>query len=217
MIQDNIIDTVKDRKIIAIVRGVASKNLIPLAGALYDGGIRLMEITYNASDSTSDDETAAGIAALAHNFSDKMYVGAGTVLTAEQVKKTYDAGGSFVISPNTDTEIIKYTKNLGMISIPGALTPSEAEAAKRADADFVKIFPITSMGPNYVRAITAPLSHIHFLAVGGITPENIREYLDAGVCGFGIGSNIINKEYIDAGSFDKITSLAEKYVKAVSL
>lgn len=214
--QRDIINAIKERKIIAIVRGVELKKLVPLAKALYDGGIRLMEITYSADGSVSDEETAAAVGALANEFDGRMYIGSGTVLTREQVKRTYDVGGRFIISPNTDTEVIKYTKELGMVSIPGALTPSEAEAANRAGADFVKLFPVTSMGTSYVKAIAAPLSHIKFLAVGGITPENIGEYLDIGVCGFGIGSNIINKEYIAHGNFEKITASAKEYVMAVN-
>lgn len=214
--QRDIINAIKERKIIAIVRGVEPKKLVPLAKALYDGGIRLMEITYSADGSVSDEETAAAVGALANEFDGRMYIGSGTVLTREQVKRTYDVGGRFIISPNTDAEVIKYTKELGMVSIPGALTPSEAEAANRAGADFVKLFPVTSMGTSYVKAIAAPLSHIKFLAVGGITPENIGEYLDIGVCGFGIGSNIINKEYIAEENYEKITASAKEYVMVVN-
>ena len=214
--QRDIINAIKERKIIAIVRGVEPKKLVPLAKALYDGGVRLMEITYSADGSVSDEETAAAVGALANEFDGRMYIGSGTVLTREQVKRTYDVGGRFIISPNTNTEVIKYTKELGMVSIPGALTPSEAEAANRAGADFVKLFPVTSMGTSYVKAIAAPLSHIKFLAVGGITPENIGEYLDIGVCGFGIGSNIINKEYIAEENYEKITASAKEYVMAVN-
>lgn len=214
--QRDIINAIKERKIIAIVRGVEPKKLVPLAKALYDGGIRLMEITYSADGSVSDEETAAVVGALANEFDGRMYIGSGTVLTREQVKRTYDVGGRFIISPNTDAEVIRYTKELGMVSIPGALTPSEAEAANRAGADFVKLFPVTSMGTSYVKAIAAPLSHIKFLAVGGITPENIGEYLDIGVCGFGIGSNIINKEYIAEENYEKITASAKEYVMAVN-
>lgn len=214
--QRDIINAIKERKIIAIVRGVEPKKLVPLAKALYDGGIRLMEITYSADGSVSDEETAAAVGALANEFDGRMYIGSGTVLTREQVKRTYDVGGRFIISPNTDAEVIRYTKELGMVSIPGALTPSEAEAANRAGADFVKLFPVTSMGTSYVKAIAAPLSHIKFLAVGGITPENIGEYLDIGVCGFGIGSNIINKEYIAEENYEKITASAKEYVMVVN-
>ena len=214
--QRDIINAIKERKIIAIVRGVEPKKLVPLAKALYDGGIRLMEITYSADGSVSDEETAAAVGALANEFDGRMYIGSGTVLTREQVKRTNDAGGRFIISPNTDAEVIRYTKELGMVSIPGALTPSEAEAANRAGADFVKLFPVTSMGVSYVKAIAAPLSHIKFLAVGGITPENIGEYLDIGVCGFGIGSNIINKEYIAEENYEKITASAKEYVMVVN-
>ena len=99
--------------------------------------------------------------------------------------------------------------------MPGALTPSEIQEAHRAGADFVKLFPITNMGVDYVKAVKAPLSHIRLLAVGGIDDGNISEYLKAGVCGFGIGSNIAKKALIDADDYAAITELSKKYVSAV--
>ena len=102
-----------------------------------------------------------------------------------------------------------------MVSIPGALTPSEIQAAHRYGADFVKLFPITNMGVEYVKAVKATLSHIKFLAVGGINENNMADYLKAGVCGFGIGSNIVNKKMIAENNFDKITELAEIFCEGV--
>ena len=102
-----------------------------------------------------------------------------------------------------------------MVSMPGALTPSEIQLAHRSGADFVKLFPITNMGADYVKAIKAPLSHIRLLAVGGVNENNLSEYLRAGVCGFGIGSNIVSKKHIDENNYEAITELAKKYVSAV--
>lgn len=213
--KDEICRKIEQEKIIVIVRGVESEKLIPLAEAMYDGGIRLIEITYSANGAVSDEQTAANIKMLAEHFDGRMYIGAGTVITPEQVKLTKRAGGKFIISPDTYDGVIKKTCELDMVSMPGALTPSEVQQAHRAGADFVKLFPVTNLGSNYIKAIKAPLSHIRFMAVGGINENNMGEYLKAGVCGFGIGSNIVNKKMLDENDFNGITELAKKYKAAL--
>jgi len=209
----SVIETIEKKKIITIVRGVESNKLIPVAEAMYAGGIRLLEITYSADGITSDEETAENIEMLSTHFEGRMLIGAGTVLTEKQVELTKKAGGKFIISPDTYENVIKKTRELDMVSMPGALTPTEIQNAHRYGADFVKLFPITNMGPEYVKAVKAPLSHIKLLAVGGIDENNMADYLKAGVCGFGIGSNIVNKKLIDAGDFTAITELARKYTR----
>ena len=213
--REKIIEAIEKYKVITIVRGIESDKLIPLAEAMYDGGIRLLEITYSANGSTSDEETAKNIEMLSKHFEGRMFIGAGTVITEKQVELTKNAGGKFIISPDTYENVIKKTRELGMVSMPGALTPSEIQEASRFGADFVKLFPITNMGIEYVKAIKAPLSHIKFLAVGGINENNIDDYLKAGVSGFGVGSNIVNKKLVDSGDFASITDLARKYTQRV--
>lgn len=210
-----LINTIEKEKIIVIVRGVENGKLLPLAEAMYKGGIRLLEITYSADGRVPDEKTAENIKLLSEHFENRMYIGAGTVLNEEQVELTERAGGKFIISPDTYPDVIKRTKELGMVSIPGALSPSEIQLAHRSGADFVKMFPITNLGVGYVKAVKAPLSHIKLLAVGGVDENNISEYLRAGVCGFGIGSNIVSKKLIDGNDYEGITELAEKYVSAV--
>ncbi len=209
-----IIDKIQEEKIIVIVRGLAKDKLIPTAEALYAGGIRLMEITYSDDKNVPDSITGDCIKALVAHFGDKMLIGAGTVLTKEQVRLTKAMGGTFIISPNADGEIIKETCAQGLVSIPGALTPTETVAATKDGADFVKLFPVCSLGTEYVKAIKAPLSSIKLLAVGGIDENNISDYMKSGVSGFGIGSNIIKKDLINDGNFAAITELAKKYVAA---
>ena len=214
--KSKVIKSVEENKIIVIVRGVDKENLIPLAEAMYEGGIRLLEITYSATGAVSDEETAANIRMLSDHFEDRMFIGAGTVLSTKQVKLTRDAGGKFIISPDTCKEVIELTSQLGLVSIPGALTPTEIQAAHRFGADFVKLFPVTSLGTEYVKAVKAPLSHIKLLAVGGVDENNMTDYLKAGVSGFGIGSNIVDKKLVASGDYGKITELAKEYVKVVS-
>ncbi len=213
--RNKIIETIEQKKIITIVRGIESDKLIPLAEAMYDGGIRLLEITYSADGSTSDEKTAKNIEMLSKHFEGRMLIGAGTVITEKQVELTEKAGGKFIISPDTYENVIKKTRELDMVSMPGALTPSEIQKAHRCGADFVKMFPITNMGIEYVKAVKAPLSHIKLLAVGGINENNMADYLKAGVCGFGVGSNIVNKKMVDAGNYATITELAKKYTKVI--
>ena len=144
-----------------------------------------------------------------------MFVGAGTVTSPELVELTAKAGGAFIISPDTDVAVIKRTRELGLVSMPGALTPSEIKTAHNAGADYVKVFPLGSMGPGYLKAIRAPLSHIKMTAVGGINEKNLKEYLEAGACGAGIGGNLANKKWIENGEFDKITEVAKQLVQVV--
>ena len=212
--RNQVIDTVKKEKRIVIIRGVEKEKLIPLAEAMYEGGVRLLEITYSADGRISDEETAANIKMLADRFEGRMHIGAGTVLSEKQAELTKNAGGKFIISPDTNGDVIKRTRELEMVSMPGALTPSEVQAAHKFGADFVKLFPVSSLGAEYVKAIKAPLSHIELLAVGGVDEGNMAEYLAAGVSGFGLGSNIIDKKALAEGNYEAITELAKKFVAA---
>ena len=206
------IEKIKEGKIIVIVRGVARENLIPLAEAMYAGGIRLLECTYDASEKIPDEEIAANIEMLAKHFEGRMLIGAGTVIRERQVVLTKSAGGKFIISPDTNAEIIKKTKELGLVSIPGAITPTEVAFAYRTGADFVKLFPIDLYGgAKYIKTLRAPLSHIPLLAVGGVNPDNMAEFLSAGAVGLGIGSGVVDKKLIEEGNFEKITELAKRY------
>ena len=213
--QNKVIETILKEKVIVIVRGVARKDLLPLAQAMYRGGIRLIECTYDAKGIIPDEEIAGNIGMLAEHFGGNMLVGAGTVLTERQVELTRQVGGTFIISPDTNPDIIRATRERGLVSIPGALTPSEITLAHRSGADFVKLFPVFTMGAEYVKAVKAPLSHVRLLAVGGVNETNLGDYLKAGACGFGIGSNIINKKMIAEGDWDGITRLAEEFLAAV--
>ena len=213
--RQQVIENILKEKIITIVRGVQKEKLVALAEAMYDGGIRLLELTYDASGKTSDRETAENIAMLAKHFEGRMFIGAGTVLTAQQVTLTKQAGGLFIISPDANAEVIGKTRELEMVSIPGVFTPSEITQAHRWGADFVKLFPASTLGADYIKAVKAPLSHIKMLAVGGIGLGDLRTYLNAGAAGFGLGSNIVDKKLIDQNDFEGICALAKQYTQAV--
>ena len=213
--RDQVIQKIEEEKIIAIVRGVGPEQCMKVADALYAGGIRLMEITYNQKDPASFQATADAISAITKAYEGRMLVGAGTVTTTELVELTAKAGGKFIISPDTNPDVIRRTRELDMVSMPGALTPTEIMTAHRAGADYVKLFPAGDLGPNYVKAVRAPISHVKMTAVGGINEKNMADFLKAGVCGFGIGGNLANKAWIEAGEFDKITETARAMVAVV--
>jgi 2-dehydro-3-deoxyphosphogluconate aldolase/(4S)-4-hydroxy-2-oxoglutarate aldolase len=132
-------------------------------------------------------------------------------MTEAQVEHAYRAGAEFIISPDCYEKVIKRTNELGMVSIPGVFTATEAANAHRYGADFVKLFPNSEMKVSYLKALLAPLSHIKFLAVGGVNTENLREYLDAGAKGAGIATAIANKKDILAGDFEAVTRRAKEF------
>ena len=203
-------------KIIAIVRGVTGDALVKTAEALYEGGIRLLEITFDQTGKISATETADMIADLCRRFAGRMRIGAGTVMTAEQARIAFEAGAEYMISPDTSREVIEETVRLGAVSIPGALTPTEIKAAYDNGADFVKLFPAKIMGTEYVKQIVAPLPHIKLLAVGGIDESNIGEYLKAGCRGFALGAGIAGKDLVAAGNYAAITENAKRYIAALN-
>ena len=129
---------------------------------------------------------------------------------------TYNAGGRYLVTPTTQPEIIRTGKALGLGIFPGAMTPSEILTAFEAGADAVKVFPASVLGPGYIKAVRAPLSHIPLMAVGGVNEKNAADFMKAGCVGLGVGGNLVNKEWIQNGEWDKITALAGEYRKAVA-
>ncbi len=211
--REDVIKIIEKEKIISIIRGIAPEDAVKVAKALCDGGIKLVEVTFDQSNPDKFINTVNAIKAIKEFAGDKMCVGAGTVITKEQVDLAYSAGAQYIVSPDTDEKVIKRTVKLGMVSLPGAYTPSEAKKAHNAGADFVKIFPCSSA--SYIKAIKAPLSHIKFLAVGGVSVDNASDFIKAGAVGIGVGGNLVNKEWIKNGEFEKITETAKQLVERI--
>ncbi len=209
--REEIIRDVEKNKIIVIMRGFTTEQLIKSVDAMEKGGIRLVEVTFDQSGAVSDEETAANIRALNEHFRGKVRIGAGTVMTEEQVLLAYNAGAEFIISPDCYEKVIKKTRELGMVSMPGVFTPSEAANAHRFGADFAKLFPNSEVNLSYLKALTVPLSHIKFLAVGGVTPDNMTDYFNAGAKGIGVATAIADKKSIFAGDYEEITRRAKLF------
>lgn len=211
--REQIIQKVLDKKIVAIVRGVYGEDCVKLAQALYDGGIELLEVTFDQSKPEALERTSDTIHELVVRLGDKMAFGAGTVTSLEMLELAKKSGAQFIVSPDTNEEIIKATVAGGMVSMPGALTPTEILNAHRYGADFVKVFPTSSLGTAYIKAVRGPINHVRLLAVGGVNEKNIGEFIRAGVDGAGVGGNLVNKEWIARGEFDKITAIAKEFVE----
>lgn len=213
--RETVLEWVAREKVVAIVRGAESSVCTRVAEALYAGGIRLMEITYDQRSPESWEDTAAAIGQTARRFEGRMLVGAGTVTEPGLVELTHRAGGCFIISPDTNEAVIRRTRELDMVSMPGAMTPTEILTAHRAGADFVKLFPAAGLGPAYLRAVCAPLSHVKIMVVGGIDEKNVSAFLAAGAAGTGVGGNLANRQWIRDGAWDKITQAARLLTGAV--
>lgn len=211
--REQIIQKVLDKKIVAIVRGVYDEDCINLAKALCAGGIELLEVTFDQSKPEALVRTSDTIRRLVEELGDKMAFGAGTVTSLEMLELAKNAGAQFIVSPDTNEEVIKATVAAGMVSMPGAMTPTEIVTAHRYGADFVKVFPTSNLGAAYIKAIRGPINHIRLLAVGGVNEKNIGDFIKAGVNGAGVGGNLVNKEWIKNGEFDKITALAEEFCR----
>lgn len=208
--RQTIIQKVLEKKVVAIVRGVYGEDCVKLAKALYAGGVEMMEVTFDQSKPEAFFRTSETIRQLAAEMDGKMIIGAGTVTSLQTLELARDAGAKFIVSPDTNAAVIKATIEAGMVSMPGAMTPTEIVTAHALGADFVKVFPTSGLGASYIKAVCAPLNHIRLLAVGGVSEKNVGDFLKAGCVGAGVGGNLVNKEWIKNGEFEKITALARE-------
>lgn len=213
----SVLRIVEESKIVTIARKIPKGRLLPAAEALMKGGIRLLEVTFDQASPDCLTDTPARIAELNRALGEHLCVGAGTVITKDQVAAAHAAGARFIVAPNTDPEIISMARSLDLVTFPGALTPTEILIAYRAGADFVKIFPAETLGLPYIKSVMAPISHVPLVAVGGVNEDNIADFLAIGLKGVGIGSNILKKSYIEAENYDGLTELARRYVTAAGV
>ena len=213
--REEIISSLEKTGVIAILRGIPSAYALPVAEALYAGGIRLLEFTYEQSAPETWEQTAQTVGAVQKAMRGKLSVGAGTVTSPSLVELTARCGGSFAVSPDTNAAVIARTRELGLVSVPGAMTPTEVQTAHLAGADFVKLFPACTLGADYIRLLHAPLSHVKLLAVGGVTPENAASFLRAGAVGVAVGGALVRKEWLAQGDFSRITAAARDLFTAM--
>jgi 2-dehydro-3-deoxyphosphogalactonate aldolase len=193
--------------LVAIIRGVKPDEAEAIGAAIYEGGIRIIEVPLNSPD------PFASIERLAKQFGERALVGAGTVLDPADVGRVRDIGGRIIVSPDTNAEVIKATAAAGLVSSPGYFTPSEAFTAIRAGATALKLFPAEGASPTVLRAQRAVLpKDVPLLVVGGVLPGNMQPWLEAGANGFGLGGGLYKPGQTPAETLDK----ARAYVQGLA-
>lgn len=206
-----IISAIKKYKICAIIRGAEAEKAVKIAQSLFDGGIKLIEVTFNT------DKAIEMIEAIKRTMGDKMYVGAGTVLDQETAILAINAGAEFVLSPSISEGMIKVCNRYGKVAIPGIMTPSEAVRAMELGADILKLFPAGELGPGYLKSIRSPLNHIEFIAVGGINLDNAKSFVKSGAIGLGIGGSLVDNSLVINSNFTELEKRANSFVKLLAL
>jgi len=212
MCREETIRKITLEKIVVITRGIYGTELMKLSRALYEGGIRCFEITYDPADPDTMPKIRGDVEALRAEYADDLLLGVGTVLTAVQVQNAADAGANFIVSPNFNPAVVAQTRKQNLVSIPGAMTPTEICGADEAGADFIKLFPAGTLGIQYCKDIYAPLHHVKYIATVGVTEETFRQYLDLGFAGAGISSQLVDRRLREAGNWAELTKRAERFV-----
>lgn len=204
------VEEIKKRAVVAVIRGASVKTIIPIAKALKEGGVTALEITMETPKALSVIEKAADM------FGEEMFVGAGTVLDAETARAAILSGAKFVFSPTVRKETIDMTKRYGVISVPGAFTPTEILTAYEYGADCIKVFPAGSVGPDYFKNIAGPLPHIPLMPTGGIDIGNAKDYIAAGAVAVGVGSSLVDsKRELSADYLAMVSNHAKKLMEEV--
>lgn len=203
------LDLLLRERIVAIVRGITGEAADRVAEALIEGGIRLIEVTMNTPGATGT------ISGWREKFDGRAAIGAGTVLDLNMAKEAVAAGAMYLISPNLDEEVVAFGAERGISVWPGVMTPTEIVRAWKAGAEAVKVFPMASLGVQYLAEIRAPLDHIPMIATGGVDLTTIRAYFEAGAAAVGMGSRLLNRQWIEAGEFDRLAENARRYVEIV--
>ena len=198
-----------DHGLVAIVRIKEPSELIRIAEAIEAGGVRVIEFTTNTPNALE------AISQLAREKGDRILLGAGTVLDPETGRAALLAGAQFLVAPNLNPAVIELARRYSKIVVPGALTPTEIVAAWECGADVVKVFPASLGGPQYIKDILGPLSHIRLLPTGGVNLENISAFMAAGASAVAVGSNLTDPKLIKAGNWAGLTELARRFAEAV--
>lgn len=209
---NDVVKFIEDNKVLVICRGYYGETLKKVIAALYEGGIRMAEVTFDQADPDAIEKTCGAIRLIKETFPD-MKVGSGTVTCVEHVIATKEAGGEFCLSPNVNHEVIRATKAAGMVSIPGAMTPSEVLDAHEAGADIVKIFPAGWLGLGYLKDVKGPVNHVKFLAAAGVNEENFADFLKAGYSAAGISGRLLDKKVIAEENYEELTRRAKVFVQ----
>jgi 2-dehydro-3-deoxyphosphogluconate aldolase/(4S)-4-hydroxy-2-oxoglutarate aldolase len=199
----------RESGLVAVIRRPKESQIQSIAEALVNGGVGALEITIDTPGSLEM------IKGLKLTFKDKVLVGAGTVLDAVSAKGAIDVGADFIFSPNFDVETIQITNRYGRISIPGVMTPTEVVQAYSAGADLLKIFPGDAIGVNFIKNLQGPLGHIPVMPTGGVSLNNVEEFIKSGAVAVGAGGSLVDEKAIAEERYEVLTQIAEEFIKKI--
>jgi 2-dehydro-3-deoxyphosphogluconate aldolase/(4S)-4-hydroxy-2-oxoglutarate aldolase len=199
----------EESRVVAIVRLGSTDALVDVAQALAEGGITVLEFTLTTPGAVEAIERSRAA------LGDRVVVGAGTVLTAEDARRCLDAGARFIVSPIFDAGVVETTLAGGAVAMPGANTPTEAMTASRAGAQVIKIFPARHLGPKFISDLLAPLPHLKMIPTGGVNASNAGDYLRAGAIAVGVGESLVNGRIVSERRWEDLTAAARRMVEAV--
>ncbi|HVV73876.1 MAG TPA: bifunctional 4-hydroxy-2-oxoglutarate aldolase/2-dehydro-3-deoxy-phosphogluconate aldolase [Verrucomicrobiae bacterium] len=204
-----IISLLTNPGIIAVVRAKHAQQVEPLAEALVAGGITSIEITMTTPDALRAIQDAR------QHFGDRALIGVGTVLDADTCRAAVAAGAEFIVTPICRTELIRLAHAANRPIMLGAYSPTEAQTAHEAGADFIKIFPADTLGPGYIKALRAPLPHLRLVPTGGVDLHNISAFMKAGCAAVGLGSSLVSQDILQRCAWQELTSKAKQFVEAI--
>lgn len=214
---ENCLTLLKRDKLMLLARRIPAEVLIDALTVCADMGVTVFESTFDHLCENPVEENREKLKKIKAALGNRLCLGAGTVLTVEEVRAAFDAGAEFIVSPDSDPEIIAETKRLGMISLPGAMTPTEVKRAWSLGADMVKLFPADDLGLHYIQNLKGPLGHIPLLATGGVNPVTIPQLLNAGITAVGTGVTVFRPDLVAAKDYEAIGVLTKMHVDAIRL
>ena len=206
--KSEIIAALRNPGIIAVVRAEKQEQVLPLSEALLAGGVIAIEITMTTPNAIEAIREASA------KLGDRALMGVGTLLDVETCKRAIDAGAQFVVTPIMRPAIAEAARALNKPVMLGAYTPTEAQLAYEAGADFIKIFPAEGLGPAYIKSLRAPLPHLNIVPTGGVDLHNVSEFLKAGCAALGVGSSLVSKKLLQEANWAELTRLAKAFVAA---
>jgi 2-dehydro-3-deoxyphosphogluconate aldolase/(4S)-4-hydroxy-2-oxoglutarate aldolase len=205
----SLIQALRSHRLLAIVRGTSAERLVPVLETLIEAGIRCVEVTLPTPGSLD------AVAALRTTYPDEVTVGVGTVLSSDEVRRAADAGAQFVVSPHLDPAVVENASRLGLGSLPGVFTPTEAVQAMRCGASAAKLFPAAVHGPLFIKAVREPLPDIPFVPTGGVGLPDVPDWLEAGALAVAVGSPLI-RDALGGGALDELRERAKAFVHAAA-
>jgi len=199
-----------DSGVTAVLRDIPEGKMVDVARAVYEGGVRAIELTADATRCSEQ------VAAVDRELADTdAVIGVGTVMDAAAARNAIEAGADFVLGPHLDPDVIEVCNREGVLVIPGVMTPTEAADAMAAGADMLKLFPASTVGPGHIGAIQGPLGDVEIMPTGGVSTGNVADFFDAGAVAVGVGSALVNYEAIENDDMDGVSERAAAFVNAV--